>query len=205
MGKQPILNSEFYDDVTKKIRSGISSINDMANEMNSLHRQIQSGNYAGEKLHEMISRYDSLRTAIPRERKHQLDIIKECCNEFTEQLRREDDLNPADIKDGDLKLLTCGVRLSDRDIRAMLERNSNNRTMTQIIIRTLKEDSRRDIDLGLHYTGNKDLISNVGIIPDLAKTVFKYDDGIEGSAGHVYSRVLGEGSTMADIFSPEND
>ena len=204
MGKYPKTNSEFYSDITKQIRDGITSIADINNEMVSLDKSIKSGDYAGEKLHEMNRQYTALRLALSNEREKQLSLIQQSCDEHIETLRSQDDLNPDDIVDGDLKLLTSGIRLSDRDVKAMLERNSKNRTMIQLILRSMRADNNRDLDLGIIYEGNSGMINNVKMFPSIAKTLFRYDDGMSGSAGYVYNEVLGEGTDIANIFS-DND
>ena len=203
MSKLPKLNSEYYADITRQIRSGITNISDLTKEKNTLDRMIKSGDYAGQKLHDLNEKLSNVRIKLSQERKDQQRKVKAMCDEFAEELRKEDDLNPADIVDGDLRLLTCGIALTNRDLEAMIARNKTNATMSQLILRYCRENGRKDIELGYIYQGNDDLIRNVNLIPELCRTVLRYDDGMEGGAGHIYNEILGEGSELAEIFSDD--
>ena len=78
-------------------------------------------------------------------------------NAYIADLEREDALDPDKLTD-DCKLLNAGVTLNARDINTMLERNSGNRTMTQVILRYARE---HDIDIGrTYYIGNEEAIRN---------------------------------------------
>lgn len=199
------LNSEYYDDITRQIRAGVTKIADLTAKRNTLDKMIKSGNFAGQKLHELNKELTATRVEISRERENQLDTVKAMCSEFTEALRKEDDLNPKDIVSGDLELLKNFNILTDRDLRSMIDRNKGNRTMTQLILRTCREHGNRDLKLGIMYQGNNNIIQNVDILPSIAKTIFRYDDGMEGGAGYVYNEILGEGTDLANLFSPDND
>lgn len=195
------LNSEYYDDITKQIRDGVTKITDLTTKRNTLDKMIKSGNFAGQKLHELNKEFTATRVEISDERKHQLDKVKAMCSEFAEVLRQEDDIDPKDVDQVDLELLKNIDLLTDRDLKAMLDRNSDNRTMLQMILRVSKQHGR---SLGIEYAGNENLIQNVSILPSIAKTILRYDTW-EGGAGHVYKEVLGEGTDLANLFSPDND
>ena len=205
MSKFPKLNSEYFTGITKQIQSGINTIADLTREKNQLDKMIKSGNYAGQKLHEMAEERTSVGMRLSAERDNQMRTIKAMCAEFAEELRKEDDLNPKDIAKDDWALLTSGIDyMTTRDLEAMIDRNSNNRTMLQLILRCAKEHGRAN-ELAISYVGNDTKIQNVNLIPELCKTFFRYDDGMEGSAGYVYNQVMGEGTNLANMFSPEND
>ena len=202
MGEFPKLNSEYYADITKQIRNGVNKIGDLNKAYHTLDNLINSGNYSGDKLHELITDRNRTRISIEDERKNQLNDIQALCDEISEKLRKEDDLNPNAVVSAELELLRDMSILNPRDLKAMIERNKDNSTMTQLILRHCQKNN---IDIGLVYNGNDDAIRNMSIIPDIAKTIFKYDGGMEGIAGTVYNRLLGEGSDLANTFSPEND
>lgn len=205
MSDFPKLNSEYYEEITNQIKSGINRISDLTKEKNQLDKMIKSGNYAGDKLRKMTEERNSTGIKLSRIREEEMRTVKNMCDEFAEELRREDDLNPKDIVPEDLELLKHMSILTDRDLKAMIDRNHNNRTMTQIILRHCREHGNRDLQLGIIYEGNNSLIQNVNMIPDLCKTFFRYSDGMEGNAGYVYNQVMGEGTNLATMFSPEND
>ena len=189
----------FYNDIRTEIRNGIETINALNKKKEAVDQEIRSGNYAGERLHELTVASSKYKRNLQEERKSQLDKIHTLCTQYAEALRQEDDYDPAAITD-DLKLLTSGITLNKRDLQAILDRNSQNRTMTRL---TLQYCQDQDIDIGLTYNGNDDLIRNVGIIPELAGTVFRYADDMDGTAGRFYDRLLGDGSEMAEIFADD--
>lgn len=202
MGEFPKLNSEYYADITKQIRNGVNKIGDLNKAYHTLDNLINSGNYSGDKLHELITDRNRTRISIEDERKNQLNDIQALCDEISEKLRKEDDLNPNDVIPAELELLRDMSILNPRDLKAMIDRNKDNSTMIQLILRHCQKNN---IDIGLEYNGNDDAIRNLSIIPDVAKTIFRFSDGMEGTAGNVYNRLMGEGSELASVFSPEND
>ena len=199
------LNSEYFEGITQQIKAGINAIADLTKEKNQLDKMIKSGNYAGEKLHELNEEFTKVKMDINREKEERERTVTQMCAEFAEALRSEDDLHPSDIVSSDLELLKHMNLLTDRDLKAMIDRNKNNRTMTQLIIRKCRQHDNRDLQLGIEYVGNNNKIRNVNMIPGLCKTVLKYDDGLQGSAGYVFNEILGAGTTLAEMFSPEND
>lgn len=205
MGKYPKLNSEYYEDITRQIRSGADKIAELTQKMKAIDKMRKSGNFAGQKLKELNEEHSKLRIDISQERENQQKTVRTMCDEFIEELRKEDDLDPKDINQGDLELLKNFNLLTDRDLKAMIERNSSNRTMTQLILRQCREHGNRDLKLGIMYQGNDNIIQNVNILPEIAKTIFRYDDGMEGDAGYIYGETLGEGTDLANMFSPDND
>ena len=60
------------------------------------------------------------------------------CDSYIAELRDEDELDPTKLTD-DVRLLNSGVKMTSRDIKAMLKRNSDNRTMLQVILRYADE------------------------------------------------------------------
>lgn len=69
--------------------------------------------------------------------------------QFRKDVANENNLNPADLTD-DIKLLQPGIVLNERDIEGMLERNKDNKTMVQVILRYANE---RNIKVNRVYAG----------------------------------------------------
>ncbi len=189
----------FYDDVRKEIMDGVEALHALNKKKEAVDQEIRSGNYAGERLHELSLESAKYKRNLREERKSQLDKIHTLCDQYAEELRQEDDYDPMAIT-ADMTLLTSGITLSKRDIEAILDRNSQNRTMTRL---TLQYCQDQGIDIGLTYNGNDDQVRNVGVIPELAGMIFRYADGMDGAAGRVYDRLLGEGSEIAEIFADD--
>ena len=194
---------EFYGDITRQVRKAIEAVNELTKREEELTGKINSNNYAGQLLSEMKDQKEALRKTIISERSKHQEAIKEACEAYIEELKAEDDLNPALINDGDLKLLTSGIRLSDRDIRAMINRNEGNKTMLQIILRHCKDSG---IDTGLTYVGNSNLIREVKLIPDASRVCFKYNGGLDDPLmSRLYNRLFGEGSGLYETFNEESE
>ena len=60
------------------------------------------------------------------------------------------DLDPAQLTD-DIKLLQAGIQLTERDIKTMLKRNAENRTMQQLIMRYAQEHGIESPDFKPYY------------------------------------------------------
>lgn len=193
------LESEFYEDITRQVRNGMNKIHELTEGYKKVDDEIRSGNFAGDLLHEKMTERDSLRTAIARERKDRLSVISSNCEEYIEDLKSEDDLDPSLINDTDLKLLTSGIRLTSRDINGMLSRNKDNPTMLQIILRHCEDNG---IDTGgIKYKGNDDTIASVKLIPHSAKVCLKYAGGMDDPVtANLYNKIFGEGTGLYDAF-----
>ena len=192
---------EFFKAIKEQVEGGIIKVDELTKESNSLAKLARSGNYAGEKLRNIKDKEITTRGAIDTERENRNRAIAQICDEYIEELRSQDDLNPADINEGDLKLLTCGIHLTDRDLKAMVKRNEGNRTMIQLIQRHIQADNDRDLDIGLVYEGNKGMVDSVSNFPTLTKSILEYSDGMEGNAGFMFNEIFGENADIASKFS----
>ena len=80
----------------------------------------------------------------------------EIVKDYQDQLQREDDLKPEEIT-GDIEILKSGVPLTKRDVMAILERNQDNKTMTQLALRYA---DNHGIETGVRYRGNQQTIKD---------------------------------------------
>ena len=135
-----------------QLKARTAEMKEKRNQLAEVNEEINSGDYSAVALKEkMYPKQYQLRREIER---IEDQAEKECykmLDDYIEELRAQDNLNPAEITE-DVKLLNCGVKLLPRDLQAMLDRNKDNRTMQQIVIRYAEENG---IDMGgLRYTGN---------------------------------------------------
>ena len=185
---------DFYNEITAITREGLKDLQELSAQKRLTDDEIKSGRYSAEyvKKH-LIPKSDSLRREIEAVRTNANKEAQRICDEYIEELRAQDDLDPALLTD-DVKLLQAGVNLKPRDISAMLKRNADNHTMTQVILRYCKEN---DIDTGgVHYLGNKQTINNVSVVPYTVKTTLKWSD-----KNNMYEKLMGEGSDLDVAFS----
>jgi len=119
--------------------------------------EIKSGKYSPAGVTELRNRAYSIRREIDTAKEAGFTAARAIVNGYAAEIEKADRLDPAEITD-DVKLLTAGVPLLKRDIIGMLERNADNRTMTQVILRYAKE---HNIEVGAAYVDTSEHARNV--------------------------------------------
>ena len=188
---------DFYNQINNVTKNGLKTLQDLSAQIVQLNKKIDSGKFSEKYVREtLIPERNSLKRQMDDVRYNANMEAQRLCTEYTEELRAQDDLDPSLLTD-DVKLLKAGVKLTKRDITAMLNRNAGNHTMTQVILRYCKEN---DIDAGVHYTGNRPIINNVAMVPYTVETALKWSD----RQSTVYERLMGVGSSMDEVFNSED-
>lgn len=101
---------------------------------------ISSGRYNAKYVEsDLRPKRDNLRMKINYAADSAIQEAQNLINQYRKEAADRNRLDPAELTD-DVKLLQPGIKLLPRDIEGMLERNSTNRTMTQIILRYAKEN-----------------------------------------------------------------
>ena len=191
-------NTDFYSDVKDVVLSERKALNDLQAQLDEVEKDIFSNNkkytpqYIREELH---PKRRSLKKQIEDRKALAHDRIQRMCDDYIAELRDEDELDPSKLTD-DVRLLNSGVKMTSRDIKAMLKRNSDNRTMLQVILRYADEHNI-ETD-GTYYTGNNMIIRNVASIPVVADSCIKW----HGSES-VWNQLMGEQSEMGQFFSED--
>lgn len=184
----------FYSEIHKIMDEARSSLVKERAELAELEKDVKSGKYTAQHIRE------TLRPQID-EKKMRIEIIQENAKAaaekalavYAEECRAADVLNPADLHDGDIRLLNCGVELTQRDLSDMLRRNDGNSTMEQLILRYAKT---RGINLGKQYVGaESELHSLEPYVLNGIMTVSKFP---ENEA--VYSQIFGEESGFYEAY-----
>lgn len=191
-------NTDFYGEVKDVVLSERKALNDLQAQLDEVEKDIFSNNkkytpqYIREELH---PKRRSLKKQIEDRKALAHDRIQRMCDDYIAELRDEDELDPSKLTD-DVRLLNSGVKMTSRDIKAMLKRNSDNRTMLQVILRYADEHNI-ETD-GTYYTGNNMIIRNVASIPVVADSCIKW----HGSES-VWNQLMGEQSEMGQFFSKD--
>lgn len=141
-------------DITQEIYEYLSGKTDEVNGLirtsEAIEEKIRSGRYSDAVIkQELIPQRDDLKIEIKEKSESAIRDARAKVSEYRQQVQAENTLNPADLTD-DIKLLRAGITLTADDLRAMLDRNSENKTMVQVVLRYAKE---HNIDLGVYYTG----------------------------------------------------
>ncbi len=117
-------------------------------ERDKLEGKIKSGRYTRQALEkEVYPKRDELRRKVQDDSAAAIQAAKALVEQYRQDAARMNDLDPSQLTD-DIKLMQGGIPLVPRDIMAILERNKDNRTMTQIALRYAKE---HNIDTGTTY------------------------------------------------------
>lgn len=188
--------TEFYNGILNALREGIKEVekeqDKIAYTISRRKKQINSKMFSAEYVE------SELRPEIKRLRKESaeletklVDKICTMCNSYITELNADDDLKPNSLTD-DIKLLQTGITLTERDMKAMLKRNADNRTMSQILLRYAEE---HNIETGMAYEGNKPLIESVEALAGTIPTVVKWHNRPD-----VFDNLLGESSEIASAF-----
>lgn len=128
------------DNVVGVLRDRATEIADLQAKITAIDAKISSGQYSHATIqNEFAPEKGKIRLAIQEKAAQAEREAGQVVADWLQERRKEDALNPDDLTD-DTKLLNAGVKLNERDILSMLERNQGNRTMTQIIMRYVKEN-----------------------------------------------------------------
>lgn len=147
------MDNNIVQTVFDSLEADTHEINKTRTEYAALDAKIKEGRYSNQTLQkEIYPKRDELKRQIESGCASAIEKAKWLVAQYREDAERLNDLDPSAITD-DIKLLTAGVPLLPRDINAILTRNKDNRTMTQLALRYAKE---HNIDMkGTYYIGGE--------------------------------------------------
>lgn len=169
------MDNNIVQSVFDSLEADTNEINKTRTEYAALEAKIKEGRYSNQTLQkEIYPKRDALKRKIADDSARAIEKAKGLVAQYREDAERLNDLDPSAITD-DIKLLTAGVPLLPRDINAILTRNKDNRTMTQLALRYAKE---HNIDMkGTYYIGGqqeKETANNLdGIVDYYARWIDK--------------------------------
>lgn len=142
--------SEIVQEVYEYLSKKTDEINKLLSTSEAIEDKIRSGRYSDAVVRqELTPQRDEIRLEIRQKSEQAIRDAREKVAEYRRTSELKNRLNPKELTD-DIKLLRAGITLNAEDLRGMLDRNSENRTMTQIILRYAKE---HNTDLGVYFTG----------------------------------------------------
>lgn len=170
---------ESMKDSTERIREKLDHKND-------LEERKASGRYSDQVIKdELEPEIYKLRREIENDSDQAIKDALQVVEDYQEKLRKMDDLDPSMIND-DIKLFQSGIKLTPRDIQAVIDRNTENETMTQIALRYAEDN---DIKLGVTYVGHTEAIAAAESVKGAVSYLRGYiasDNALE-----MYRRLLG--------------
>lgn len=190
---------DFFSEMLNAIQIGIAEMEKEQDKISATisrrNKQINSKMFSAEYVeNELRPEIKRLKKESAEEEKRLIERLCAMCNSYITELNSADDLKPNSLT-ADIQLLQTGITLTERDIEAMLKRNADNRTMSQILLRYAEE---HNIETGMVYEGNKPLIESVEALAGTIPTVVKWHNRPD-----VFDKLLGEGSELASVFGSD--
>lgn len=180
---------DMINNVYNTLKTSTAELHKKIAEYNALKEKEKSGVYSREYLEKNVRpKMAELKREIERNKEAAISGAKGIVAAYQDELRDKDNLHPEDITE-DAKLFTAGIKLNRRDIEAILERNKENATMTQMALRYAEENG---VDLGRnnkYYHGHQVEIQEAGSV---ATTIDYYNRWIDKpNAGDMLNRFFG--------------
>lgn len=133
------MDSTIFQTVYQSLEKSTNTISRSVAERERLETRIKSGRYSQQAIQqELIPQLDTLKKQIAADSVKAIQAAKTLVEKYRADAEKLNNLDPAELTD-DIKLFQTGIPLLPRDIQAILERNSGNRTMTQLALRYAKE------------------------------------------------------------------
>ena len=133
------MDTNIFQTVYQSLEKSTNTISRSVAERERLETRIKSGRYSQQAIQqELIPQLDALKKQIAADSAKAMQAAKDLVAQYRADVEKLNCLNPAELND-DIKLLQAGIPLLPRDINAILERNSDNRTMTQLALRYAQE------------------------------------------------------------------
>lgn len=180
---------DMINNVYNTLKTSTAELHKKIAEYNALKEKEKSGIYSREYLEKNVRpKMAELKREIERDKAAAISGAKGIVAAYQDELRDKDNLHPEDITE-DAKLFTAGIKLKRRDIEAILARNQDNATMTQIALRYAEENG---VDLGRdkkYYYGHQAEIQEA---EGVTGAVSYYDRWIDKpNAGEMLNKFFG--------------
>jgi hypothetical protein len=183
----------FYNQIRKELDRSYQEYQKLSDEYKELKAKRTEGKYSVDYLNKTIlPKMVTLSKSMEELQRKLKENIFQYAENMKKELRLADALNPSEITD-DIKLLNSGVKLTERDIKTMIERNSNNRTMTQLALRYAQENN---IKTGVMYLSNEDKCREYDQIVGSVNTVIKWMDNPKGYQ-NMYDKIIGDSGILS--------
>jgi hypothetical protein len=127
-------------DIYTMLRNATDAITPMCAEIDKLQADIDSGKYSNEVNAKNIAKIADIRRAIRAKAAETLSDVKKAVAAHCDRLYALDDLRGDALTD-DARLLSAGLKLTERDLIAILKRNADNPTMKQLVLRWANENN----------------------------------------------------------------
>ena len=121
------------------LRDATDAIEPLRQDVEQLQADIDSGRFVDAVCEEKRTMISEKRRAIRAKADETLSNVKKAVAAHCEKLYALDDLDGSQLTD-DARLLNSGLKLTERDLIAILKRNAGNSTMKQVVLRWAAEN-----------------------------------------------------------------
>lgn len=195
-------NKQFYQKINNTTRDYMNQLADLDEQLTALEdKQKDTRKYSADYIAKTIA------PELAATRSRSADVsaaaqkaIEKITADYVAELSAADTLKGEELTP-DAQLLGLGVALTEKDLRAILDRNTDNRTMTMLALRYAKDHG---IELGMQYIGNSQNIQEAQQIPGITSYIFKHFERGRGhgtaAAETQYSQTMGEGTALYNFY-----
>ncbi len=189
-------NVTFYNNLKESVLDDIQAVARAKSSYDEAQSRRNSGRYSPEYIRDHIDpEIRNLRSEFFAARDRAGQAALRLIRKYQDELRASDALDPSQIND-DIKLLQCGVTLSERDLRDILARNGENKTMTRLVLQYAAD---HDVKLGVTYMGGEAAARNLDGVAFTVSTIAKRTNEPQ-LAQKLYNSLLGDGSDIARML-----
>lgn len=178
---------EFYEKMTDKVKAAMKEVNEAQKEIKKLETEVNSGMYSDKTVSEKRSRISSLKWKMKTLPEDIRVSVQRMSTDFISELDANDTIKYKELTD-DAKLLTMGLPLNEKDLKQILERNENNRTMIKLVLRYA---DAHGIHLPVQYNPKASEVGDPDAFAYAAEVCVKH------GSQTVYDQIMGEGSELA--------
>lgn len=188
---------EFYVTLTSDLKEGLDKVAALASDLKKVDADISSGTFSEDHVRAVLRpKSAEIKKQIERAQEDARKTAQATINKFAKELRDADALDPKELTD-DVRLLELGT-LRKQDILAIIERNADNRTMTQLALR-VAEDRGIDLD-GLRYTTNESRARHAEALRYVVDVALRWSTQPEK---RIFDKLFGEGTEVHRVYCDE--
>lgn len=190
----------FFKESNDVIKKAIEECNAKGTEINKVIEEIKSGKYTPDTIrNELNPKKNRLNGEINTIQENAIKAVNDNIRDYFEKVDRRWNLMGDEINE-DAKLLNAGVKLTNSDIDALMQRNADNNTMLRLICDYAEQNNIRIENNGAHIKYYNDMNSKdrAEAMSEKARVALRFYYQPD-----VYNRLLGEETEYYNYFNEE--
>lgn len=188
------MRREFFETIKALVAKAINEKQILTARADEVEKKINSGRYSPQAVAEMQSELREINRNLEGVGFSALRAADSLIEELKTGLAAEVALNGEDVNDSDMKLLQFD--LDEKEMIELLNKHSENPTMTQLILKNAKS---RGLDLGVRFLGNDSEIRNAEGAREVVRVAVSHY-----ANPTVFDRLLGDNSELKRLFDVDD-